>query len=131
MTNVFHQLKSLAIAAPVAAMALFPMAPAAHAASLPHTVAPSIRADERDFTLVNNTSASFNHVFVSPSDVEDWGDDVLGKDVRDAGENVFIYFKRFTPGGCAYDIRVVADDGREGKLLNVDLCSIDTVTFSD
>jgi hypothetical protein len=88
------------------------------------------RADPRDFTLINGTDGIIKHVYVQPSSPDDdWGDDVLGVAVLAPGESVFIYFRRFTPGNCSYDIKVVLDDGREGELLAVDLCSTDTVTF--
>ncbi len=45
-------------------------------------------ADPRDFVLVNDTSSIITHVFVSPSDVTDWGDDILGRDILEAGDSV-------------------------------------------
>ena len=86
-------------------------------------------ADNRDFTLYNETGQVISYVYVSPSNVKDWGDDVLGKDTLDDGDNVFIYFKKFNSGSCLYDIKVVTDSGAEGELDQVDLCSIDKVTF--
>lgn len=88
-------------------------------------------ADPRDFTLINgHPTVTLTQVYVSPSSQQDWGDDVLGQAVLAPGESVFIYFTRFTPDSCAYDIRVTYQDGEEGYLYNVDLCSTDTVTFS-
>lgn len=90
-----------------------------------------VSADPRDFTLINGSDRVITHVYVQPTGPDDdWGDDVLGRDVLLPGEEVFIYFTRFTPDNCFYDIKVVADDGGEGEMLNVDLCSTLTVTFS-
>ncbi len=87
-------------------------------------------ADPRDFTLINaNPSVTLTEVYVGPSSSSDWGDDVLGQDVLLPGESVFIYFTRFTPDNCLYDIRVVYVGGGEGVLYDVNLCEIDTVTF--
>jgi hypothetical protein len=118
VTGLFGRLRTLAAAAPLAAALALPLAGVAH-------------ADQRDFTLVNNTSAVLTHVYVSPTAVDDWGDDVLGRDVLASGENVFIYFGRFDSGACGYDVKVVSDAGAEGKLMGVDLCATDTVTFAD
>jgi hypothetical protein len=88
-------------------------------------------ADQRDFTLVNNTPGLvITHVFVSPTNVMDWGEDVLGRDVLPPGENVFIYFSRFDPASCHYDIKVLAEGGNEGVLTEVNLCETETVTFN-
>jgi len=71
------------------------------------------------------------HVYVSPTESNGWDDDVLGRDVLNPGESVFIYFGRYDPGSCFYDIRVLSN-GRagEGMLRAVNLCDTDTVTFS-
>lgn len=88
-------------------------------------------ADPRDFTLINaHPTVTITHVYVGPSNQADWGEDILGRDVLPPGESVFIYFTRFTPGDCFYDIRVVFADGDEGLLYGVNLCETDTVTFS-
>ena len=116
--GLIDRFRNLMVAAPLAAAVALPLAGVAH-------------ADQRDFTLVNNTTAVLTHVFVSPTSVEDWGDDVLGRDVLASGENVFIYFSKFDPGACGYDVKVITDSGAEGKLMGVDLCATDTVTFVD
>jgi hypothetical protein len=87
-------------------------------------------ADPRDFTLVNDTGAIITEAYVSPSNVTDWGDDVLGRDVLMPGENVDIVFHKFIPGNCLYDVKVVTDEGNEGELTQINLCETHTVTFN-
>ena len=87
-------------------------------------------ADPRDFTLVNNTGSVISEVYVSPSNLTDWGEDVLGRDVLLPGENVDIVFQKFTPGNCLYDVKVITDEGNEGELDQVNLCETHTVTFN-
>jgi hypothetical protein len=87
-------------------------------------------ADPRDFVLVNHTGAVITEVYVSASNLSDWGDDVMDEDVLGVNDTVTITFRRFTAGDCLYDIKVVLKDGREGELDQVDLCSTDTVTFN-
>lgn len=94
--------------------------------------APETRADPRNFTLINGSSITITHVYVSASDARDWGDDILGRDVLLPGESVDILFSRFDgeAGQCLYDIWVIGKDGEEGYLYGVDLCTTTTVTFS-
>jgi hypothetical protein len=90
-------------------------------------------ADERDFTLINGSaSVTIVHVYVSPSSVDNWEEDVLGQDVLLPGDSVNIHFSKFdgAAGQCSYDIRVDGNSGEQGFLWNADLCSTDTVTFS-
>ena len=88
-------------------------------------------ADPRDFNVVNNTSIVLAQVYVSPSDTSDWGDDIMGRDVLNAGENVDVTFRKFDGATCSYDVKVVGQQGQSGVLYKVDLCSTNTVTFSD
>ena len=90
-------------------------------------------ADQRDFTLYNNSdSVTIVHVYVSPSAVDDWEEDVLGNDVLVPGDYVRIHFSPndSDAGICFYDIRVDGDSGERGFLYKVDLCNTDTVSFS-
>lgn len=87
-------------------------------------------ADPRDFVLINGTGQVIMQVFVAPSNMDDWGDDILGQGILSAGDNVTINFARFTEGNCYYDIKVVVDGGAEGELNQVNLCETHTVTFN-
>jgi hypothetical protein len=93
--------------------------------------AQSALADPRDFTLKNNSSVDISFVYVSPTDTNDWGDDVMGSDLLPAGQSVDISFRKFDGVSCNYDVKVMGAQGQEGYLYKVDLCHIDTVTFSD
>jgi hypothetical protein len=108
------------VAAPVAMLALGAMLLAPHSAS----------ADQRDFTLVNQTGRTITNAYVSPSFSDQWGRDVLGSDVLPAGRSTGIRFTGGPSAQCHYDIRVVTRAGSEGTLYEVNLCTTTTVTFS-
>ena len=93
---------------------------------------PRVSADERNFTLINASAITITDVYVSASDLADWGDDILGRDVLYSGEEVDILFSRFDgeAGICHYDIRVLGQNGEEGYLYGVNLCETTSVTFS-
>src|SRR4051794_6202627 len=48
----------------------------------------------QDFTLVNETGVEIDKVFISPSDKDDWEEDILGKDTLPSGQSVDIKFHR-------------------------------------
>jgi hypothetical protein len=87
-------------------------------------------ADPRDFVLSNNSPVDLAFVYVSPSDVSDWGDDILGSGLLSAGQAANVTFRRFDGETCNYDIKVMGVGGQEGYLYKVDLCSVANVTFS-
>jgi hypothetical protein len=94
-------------------------------------VAQSAFADPRDFTLQNNSAIDIAMVYVSPSDMAQWGDDIMGSNgVLPAGQAVNVTFRAFDGSSCSYDVKVVGSGGQEGYLYKVDLCSVTSVTFS-
>src|ERR1700716_3641003 len=80
-------------------------------------------ADPRDFTVVNSTSVILTHVFVSPSDTAEWGDDIMGRDLLNPDETVSVTFGKFDIDSCLYDVKVLGQQGQTGVLYKVDLCS--------
>lgn len=45
-----------------------------------------------DFTLVNKTGYDISEIYVSPTKMKDWGEDIMGRDVLLNGESVDITF---------------------------------------
>jgi hypothetical protein len=113
-----------AFIAPVLALAVF-------ALSLVAVAPATVRADPRDFTLVNESTVVITYAYVSSSSSTSWANDVLGDQVLRPGGRVNVTFTNFTQGDCKYDIKVVGQGGEEGYLWAVDLCSTATVTFSN
>jgi hypothetical protein len=87
-------------------------------------------ADPRDFTLNNNSSVDLASVYVSPSDANAWGNDIMGTGLLPAGQSASVSFAQFDGSSCNYDIKVVGTAGQEGYLYKVDLCSVSQVSFS-
>jgi hypothetical protein len=118
INSLLRKFRSLAIAAPLALALASPLSGVVH-------------ADQRDFTLINGSSAVLTHLYVSPTASEEWGEDILGQTVVNPTESVLVYFASFSPGGCGYDILASFSDGGQGKMLAADLCASDSITFSD
>ena len=81
-----------------------------------------------DFTLVNKTGFTIDSVFVSPADDDDWGEDVMGKDVLDNGESVEITFSP-KEKACKWDLKVVDSDKDEVEWTEIDLCKASEITL--
>src|SRR5579864_3186279 len=74
----------------------------------------SAAADQRDFRLHNASRVTILHLYVSPSDTDNWEEDVLGGDVLVPGDYTDISFGRTADmGECVFDIRVDAVDGEQ------------------
>jgi hypothetical protein len=88
-------------------------------------------ADKRDFTLNNNSDYVLEHAYVSPTTDQDWGDDILGKDVLNPGESWDVSFDRGDANTCMWDFKAVTQEGFEVKLPQLDLCSISNVNINN
>jgi hypothetical protein len=97
------------------------------------TTATTAFADARNFTVVNNSSLTITHLYVSAADTQSWEEDVLGKDVLAPGESWDITFSKYDgeAGKCLYDIKAVGKEGQEGVQYKLDLCSITSFTWND
>lgn len=45
-----------------------------------------------DFLLVNKTGYDISEIYVSPTKIKDWGEDIMGRDILASGESVEISF---------------------------------------
>jgi hypothetical protein len=87
-------------------------------------------AEDLTFTLYNETSATLMYLYISPTNVDDWEEDVLGNDILDPGESgeVTIADDRRT---CIYDILGVFDDGDQVEDYKINLCTLGSYSFTE
>jgi hypothetical protein len=92
-------------------------------------VANSFAEGKQDFTLHNQTGKVIKEVYVGPTSSEEWGDDVMGKDVVPDGSSVHLTFH---PNATAnhWDLKIVFDDDKWTVWTNFDLSTIDDITIS-
>jgi len=82
-----------------------------------------------DFVLVNDTGYTIDKIFVSPSKVEEWGEDVMGQDQLEDGKSVKIHFSRAHEKDTKWDIKVVFIDNENRYWSDLDLSTISEVTI--
>ena len=86
-------------------------------------------ADDLVFMFDNSSSYSVIELYASPSNVGNWEEDVLGRDILAPGEaaRVTIADGRRT---CEYDLRIVFEDG-DAIEDTTDLCETGSYTVED
>jgi hypothetical protein len=89
----------------------------------------SALAQDLVFMLDNQSSYDIYEFYASPSDVGDWEDDILGRDVLPSGQAVRITIADARTQ-CEYDVLVVFEDGDE-LTDTVDLCETGSYTVTD
>jgi len=88
---------------------------------------PALAADQ-DFTLHNKTGREMKSLYVSPSEKDSWGPDILGQDTLADGADLQIKFDR-DESECKWDVRAEFADGSSGEVRDVDFCTVTDVTF--
>jgi hypothetical protein len=89
-----------------------------------------INAQSQNFSMTNNTDLILIDVFISPNDENNWGSDVIPKDMILPGETFDFSFTGVDPSKCVWDIMFTADDGVKYYMQDVDLCNLTSITLS-
>lgn len=76
---------------------------------------------DREVVVENRSPRPINQLFINGVDERDWGPDRLGSEILRPGGT----FSASVPDqGCAYDIRVVFDNGGAEERRRIDLCAL-------
>lgn len=86
-------------------------------------------ADDLGFLFENNSSFAIVELYASPSNVEQWEEDILGRDVLGAGESVRVTIADGRRA-CEYDLKIVFEDGDE-VTDTTDLCETESYRVDD
>lgn len=81
-----------------------------------------------DFTLVNKTGVDIMEVYLSPTSDNEWGEDVMGKDILENGQKVDITFSS-AETECNWDLKVVDEDDDEIVWTKLNLCTANEITL--
>ncbi|ESR26903.1 hypothetical protein [Lutibaculum baratangense] len=87
-------------------------------------------AEDLVFMLDNQSSYDVVEFYASPYNVDDWEEDILGRDILASGEATRV---TIADGGaqCEYDLRIVFEDGDAVEDMEVNLCETGSYTVED
>lgn len=84
-------------------------------------------AADREVIVENASPRPIERLFISGADEQEWGPDRLGSEILQPGAR----FAAAVPDqGCAYDVRVVFDNGGAEERRRVDLCTVTVLVVS-
>lgn len=87
-----------------------------------------LRAGDQDFVLVNKTGYDIDEVYVSAANDDEWGEDIMGKDILANGDKVTIEFSH-KEKECMWDMKIVFSDKEEAVWEDFDLCKAREITL--
>jgi hypothetical protein len=85
-----------------------------------------------DFQLVNNTGEDFYAVYLTDTDTQDWGEDILPEDIVKDGDTIDITFEDVDGNSlCVWDLRLTHDASEEDYIYinEIDLCEVSVLTL--
>lgn len=90
---------------------------------------PASAADRR-VEISNDTSYTIVEFYASNVGEKAWEEDILGRDMLAPGESVVINIDDGT-GHCLYDFKAVFEDGDELEKGRINVCEIETYSYTD
>ena len=91
--------------------------------------APATAGAAQDFTVVNKTGVVIDKLYVSPSDKDDWQEDILGQDQLADGASVDIKFHP-KEKAAKWDLRIEDTKGNSIEWTDLNLTEIEKVTLN-
>ncbi|MFH5923896.1 hypothetical protein [Roseomonas xinghualingensis] len=91
-------------------------------------VRPAAAQGDSSFNLVNRSGQAIQELYVSSTQVNTWGQDLLGRNILENGRSFAV---RLPAGQCNNDIRVVFGGGRSEERRGVDTCQMTDVVFGN
>lgn len=86
------------------------------------------RSGKQDFVLHNSTGVEIHELYVSPTTIDQWEEDVLGVDTLPNGDSVKITFDD-REKSSKWDLKVVDSKGNSIEWRNLNLIEISEVTL--
>lgn len=84
-----------------------------------------------EFTLVNESAQALHYFYTSPSNDNNWGDDLLGETgTLESGYNGTVTIGDGSEE-CIYDFKFVMDSGAELIEPGIDICELASYTITD
>lgn len=88
-------------------------------------------ADNRDFTIVNESGANMLKLWISPSSSSDWEDEMLkGQVVRPGKRKTITFSSRYARDECEFDLKYVDANNDSWTFNKIDLCKVSELTFT-
>ena len=84
--------------------------------------------EDQEFVLMNESLLPIYFFQASPSNVDEWEDDILGEDILMPGDGGIVTIGDGRES-CIYDFRAIFEDGSEQEDYGVDICEITSYTF--
>jgi len=99
---------------------------AAAALGLGFAAAAQAQTTDPSFRMNNRSNQTIMELYVSSSQVSNWGQDLLGANVLPPGQTFIV---RLPNGQCVNDIRIVLEGGRAIDRMQINTCNLTDINY--
>jgi len=89
----------------------------------------SATAQSLYFYLYNNTGKTFTKIYVSPSESDSWGNNLIPTSYLYSGYQTKILIPATYGETCYFDMKVITTDGTSYKFTSLDICQLYRITI--
>lgn len=89
----------------------------------------TVNAQNKSFTVYNQTGSTVTSVSISPHDANSWSANLMANTKSVLSTETFDFKQTVDPANCAYDVKFTTDDGNEYYMKNVSLCKKNSITL--
>lgn len=76
------------------------------------------------YDVVNNTGVTLVDVFVTPSETNNWGNDILPNDLFENGSTITVTIPATFGESCMFDMKITDVAGNYITFTNIDACKL-------
>lgn len=100
--------------------------------SLLFSVSAFAQKDYLTFYIENKTSTDLYHIYVTGTDNDSWGEDILPDDIFEAGTTLTVTIPINKSTVCEQDIKITFSEDDENPLIfeNIDFCTLDKMILT-
>ncbi len=84
------------------------------------------QSTDPSFRLNNRSNQTIMEIYVSSSQDQNWGRDLLGANVLPPGQTFIV---RLPDGQCMNDIRIVVEGGRAIERMQINTCNLTDINY--
>ena len=87
-------------------------------------------ASPNDFELVNNLGGTLAEIYISESDLDDWGENILNENTLENEKKLDVKFTGAEAKSTTFDIAVITQAGTEYQFKSIDLKTSNIITLT-
>ena len=83
------------------------------------------------FSVINNTGVTLSDVYVSPTESNNWGNDILPQSLFENGSSIEVTIPAEFGETCMFDMKITDGEGGHITFTGIDACKLITLQINE